>query len=226
MFFVPTLQCLKRIHGQSLWLLCLTTGDYDGLGKVRSKELYRTADKILKIDKVLLCNHAHIHDDPRRAWDIPTASNLIQTTLEKALKSHAIKFSGVQIITFDQQGVSGHINHRDTYLACRHLCFAESVERHELPNVELWSLVSDTSPIVRYIPFFSWILLLLTWCGVMTSVSTKVSPRGDVCINRLQAPSLNWEAMRSHASQFVWYRRLFVVFSSYTYVNKLRRQSS
>ena len=28
-----------------------------------------------------------------------------------------------------------------------------------------------------------------------------------------------WRAMNAHKSQFVWYRRLFVVFSSYTYVN-------
>jgi hypothetical protein len=27
--------------------------------------------------------------------------------------------------------------------------------------------------------------------------------------------------MMAHASQFVWYRRLFVIFSRYTYVNTL-----
>lgn len=225
MFFVPTLLSLQRVNEQSVWLLCLTTGDYDGLGKVRSKELHRTADTVLGIDKVLLCDHVHVRDDPGQAWDIPTTSDLIRTTLQKALKRHAVKFSGVQVITFDQKGVSGHINHRDTYLACRHLCLVEDTERHELPNLELWSLVSDTSPIIKYIPFWSWILLLLTWCGLLASVSTKMTTQGDICIHRLQTPRLNWQAMASHASQFVWYRRLFVVFSSYTYVNKLRRQS-
>jgi N-acetylglucosaminylphosphatidylinositol deacetylase len=29
--------------------------------------------------------------------------------------------------------------------------------------------------------------------------------------------------MRAHASQFVWYRRLFVFFSRYVLVNTLRR---
>ena len=41
---------------------------------------------------------------------------------------------------------------------------------------------------------------------------------------RLQQPALNWRAMASHTSQFVWYRRLFVVFSCYTYVNRLKRR--
>ena len=40
---------------------------------------------------------------------------------------------------------------------------------------------------------------------------------------RLMDPSLVWRAMAAHASQFVWYRRLFVVFSRYTYINDLSR---
>ena len=32
-------------------------------------------------------------------------------------------------------------------------------------------------------------------------------------------PSLVWNAMKAHHSQFVWYRRLFVVFSRYSYAN-------
>ena len=35
-------------------------------------------------------------------------------------------------------------------------------------------------------------------------------------------PWINWYAMKIHYSQFVWYRRLFVVFSCYTYYSELR----
>ena len=28
-----------------------------------------------------------------------------------------------------------------------------------------------------------------------------------------------WKSMKLHASQFTWYRKLFIVFSSYSYVN-------
>jgi len=34
-------------------------------------------------------------------------------------------------------------------------------------------------------------------------------------------PRMNYQAMQAHASQFVWYRRLFVVFSRYTFMNTL-----
>ena len=51
-----------------------------------------------------------------------------------------------------------------------------------------------------------------------------ISSSGEVWIYRLQQRlCINWCAMARHASQFVWYRRLFVVFSSYTYCNTLRR---
>jgi N-acetylglucosaminylphosphatidylinositol deacetylase len=52
----------------------------------------------------------------------------------------------------------------------------------------------------------------------------KTHHGGAVVISyRMLQPSLNWKAMAAHHSQFVWYRRLFVVFSIYTYVNRLRR---
>ncbi len=34
-------------------------------------------------------------------------------------------------------------------------------------------------------------------------------------------PKLTWMAMAAHHSQFVWYRRLSVLFSTYTYINSL-----
>ncbi|EJK70049.1 hypothetical protein THAOC_08630 [Thalassiosira oceanica] len=40
---------------------------------------------------------------------------------------------------------------------------------------------------------------------------------------RLMDPTLVWRSMAAHASQFVWYRRLFVVFSRYTYINDTSR---
>jgi N-acetylglucosaminylphosphatidylinositol deacetylase len=40
---------------------------------------------------------------------------------------------------------------------------------------------------------------------------------------RLLRPMLNWRLMRAHATQFVWYRRLFVIFSCYTYCNRFRK---
>lgn len=35
-------------------------------------------------------------------------------------------------------------------------------------------------------------------------------------------PWVSYYAMKAHYSQFVWYRKLFVVFSRYTFLNHLR----
>ena len=40
--------------------------------------------------------------------------------------------------------------------------------------------------------------------------------------HRIMEPRLVWNAMAAHHSQFVWYRRLSVLFSRYTYINDLR----
>lgn len=41
------------------------------------------------------------------------------------------------------------------------------------------------------------------------------------CCVALGGPAVAWPALRAHASQFVWFRKLFVLFSSYVYVNTL-----
>ena len=42
---------------------------------------------------------------------------------------------------------------------------------------------------------------------------------------RIMDPILVWKAMAAHYSQFVWYRRLSVLFSRYTYINDIEKMS-
>lgn len=257
MFFVPTIRGLQQQDDRDtkLWLFCLTTGNFDGLGKVRSKELFRTAKDILGFDKVRLCDDDDddkIQDHPRRRWDIPYVARRIWQMIQEELLiqqqqqgNQASSFGSIQIITFDAVGVSGHVNHRDTFAACRYLLHHQNDlvgktstagKQTQAPTrmlpLEMSTLVTDTTPL-RYFPVLAWIYLLLTWCGLLSPSSCRrhvvasANNHGDApsrIIYRLQCPSLNWRAMASHASQFVWYRRLFVVFSSYTYMNRLERQ--
>lgn len=249
MFFLPSVFGIKKEPDANVWLLCLTTGNYDGLGKIRSKELYRTGREILGLDRLLLCDDAEIQDHPRDSWDIARAATLIETTLQDALtikeeegsKSTTTtprRYSNIQIVTFDYYGVSGHVNHRDTFLACLRFCsdhdrFVASVpSKDRIATVEMWTLESESSLIFKYFPIMPWIRLFLSCFGLLppSYSSSLISSYGnrkksdDVIYFYLHLPLLNWRAMASHASQFVWYRRLFVVFCCYTYTNKLRRQ--
>lgn len=216
MFFIPTIQALKH-SGETLWLLCLTTGDYDGLGKQREKEMYQ-ASKLLGFEKCIVQNNASIQDHPTQRWKISNVVQAIQEALAQEDQAIA-KYQSLTLLTFDQMGVSGHVNHIDTYLGVQQ--FISSPPSNLQIPIEAWQLESETNPIVKYIPVLSWIYLLLSLIFSQCHIMAKES--GKDCLYRCNEPGLNWKAMATHNSQFVWYRRLFVVFSCYTYVNTLKR---
>ena len=63
---------------------------------------------------------------------------------------------------------------------------------------------------------------LLYNLGLMDSVASYLSSP-DTLVFAAQNPLDLMRAMRMHVSQFVWYRKLFVAFARYTYVNTLRQ---
>ena len=167
----------------------------------------------------------------------------IESEQKESLENNRI--SVVDLITFDERGVSGHVNHRDTYRTVKRAC--ERVRGYQRQHdfktkdqssstsaslllkafvklsVHSWTLETETNLIVKYLPIYSWILFTLALLFPSVWHQThKETPEGKR-LYRLHQPSLNWMAMRSQASQFVWYRRLFVIFSCYTYVNVLQR---
>jgi N-acetylglucosaminylphosphatidylinositol deacetylase len=283
MFFVPCIRNLvlsssrRRRQQQSasaaaappvtaVWLLCLTTGNYNGLGAKRSAEVHAAARDVLHMDRVLVLDDgdgSSMQDHPHRAWKIERAADAIHRTLQTAILNDELfnnnvnGVDAVNLITFDRDGVSGHVNHRDTYLAVRYLLLQQQQQQHALPRnkrlarkVTAWSLQTVHNPCTKYFPMSEWLRLILAWMGLIAPMMTSSSStsslqrskknmhnhhrshhRDDddeddtavVYCYRLLEPSLNWKAMSAHASQFVWYRRLFVVFSCYTYVNKLVR---
>ena len=102
------------------------------------------------------------------------------------------------ILTFDQQGVSSHPNH----IAVRR-GVGEYLKSGET-GVKGYELL--TTGLVR------------KYLGVL---DVYVSLGDDLLFINV-SPFLTWRAMQSHSSQFVWYRKLFVVFSRYGYLNTLQ----
>jgi len=279
MFFLPTIRSLID-DGETVWFLCLTTGNYDGLGKSREKEMEQ-AGKLLGASKVIVRNdddnnnceetcsnsnsNGSILDHPTKRYDKTIVAKAIRDSLSRQNLGNNNNDTRLVLITFDAMGVSGHVNHTDVYLGVLHLmeeeeqqqqqqqkkkqlsgstttttiCKDDKIE-HEtqeddpLVFLEAWYLASEQNVLFKYVPVLSWMLLLLS-CFVSTFTSTStststLSTAADIsstsCTSktrtfRMHDPCLNWAAMAMHRSQFVWYRRLFVVFSSYTYYNKL-----
>lgn len=230
MFFVPTILSLLDA-GEIVCVLCLTTGNYDGLGKVRSSELISACNGCLLVEKVILLDD--LQDHPQKPWNISDAVNHIRGALQQIVLDHhkttptAATTDHIRLITFDEGGVSGHINHRDTYYAARQLYFESlSTTRSDPLSLELWFLETVRNPLRKYLPLYEWCLLSMFWFRIQTRRTARRFISNDRVMHLSFSPAINWKAMQAHWSQFVWYRRLFVIFSCYTYSNVLEKLSA
>ncbi|XP_024992378.1 probable N-acetylglucosaminyl-phosphatidylinositol de-N-acetylase isoform X1 [Cynara cardunculus var. scolymus] len=200
MFFSPTINQLTS-RGHNMHILCMSTGNADGIGDVRKEELYR-ASAILKVplQQVTVLDHPDFQDGFGKVWNSTVLSNIV----EKKVLDHAIDL----IITFDNYGVSGHCNHRDVHRGVQRFMLDTS---HR--EIEAWELVS-TNIVRKYSgPIDIW---LSFW-------TAHRSLNGQMHCLLNEHPLRSYVAMSQHLTQWVWFRKLFVSFSSYTYVNTLRK---
>jgi len=99
------------------------------------------------------------------------------------------------VVTFDSYGISGHPNHRIIFDALK----AASLS---FPCYVLKSL-----PLC--IKFGGWL-----WFG-------REYVKGESLVFWNRRVGKTWKAMMAHESQFLWFRKLFLCFSFYTYFNVL-----
>lgn len=146
-----------------------------------------------------------------------------------------------QIITFDDYGVSGHSNHISVHKGVRRYLARRQADASSRGPVAGFCLES-TSLLRKY---SGPIDVAVSQClfpperpsfPVPSQVQRQGSDpgpgRGDSSgpgSSVLSIPSLFWtadplvsyRAMQAHASQWVWFRKLFVFFSRYSFVNTL-----
>ncbi|XP_048426680.1 probable N-acetylglucosaminyl-phosphatidylinositol de-N-acetylase isoform X3 [Pyrus x bretschneideri] len=200
MFFTPTINYLTS-RGHNVHILCLSIGDADGKGTTRKEELYQ-ASAILKVphQQVSVLDHPDLQDGFGKVWNDSILANII----EEEITRNSIDL----IITFDNYGVSGHCNHRDVHYGVRKLLQASSQRK-----IEAWELVS-TNIFRKYSgPVDIW----------LSSLNPMQSSHEVVHCLLNEQPRKSFLAMAQHSSQWVWFRKLFVAFSSYTYVNTLKK---
>ncbi|XP_020517248.1 probable N-acetylglucosaminyl-phosphatidylinositol de-N-acetylase isoform X3 [Amborella trichopoda] len=160
MFFIPTIIKLTSA-GHNLHILCISTGDADGKGSVRSEELY-CACTVLKvpIQNVKIINHASLQDGFNRTW----RHTLLATIIGEEAKSWDVDVVSTNIV--------------------RKYCGPVDI-----------------------------------WCSMLHSL---LHQKGQVHCFVNAHPTVSFNAMAQHKSQWVWFRKLFVLLSSYSYVNSLR----
>jgi N-acetylglucosaminylphosphatidylinositol deacetylase len=194
MFFAPTILAFKQA-GIQLSLLCLSTGDYDGLGTIRAKELEASC-KVLGVPFKVL-DELELRDGPDR-WQAENVASILETFLSERNDISVL-------LTFDRHGVSGHSNHCDLSNGVRY--FAERTET-EYTLIELESLPT----IVKYL-------------GPIAIIHQFIQSIFDnnraIAIPKASSHSYGVMAMKRHVSQMVWFRHLYILFSSYMHLNTL-----
>lgn len=197
MFFGPTILHFTRQEGALVYILCMSTGNYYGQGRVRGQELLASCHLLgVESDNVTIYRCDDLPDDPDVVWPTVRTANLINHHL------HALDVD--MVVTFDMGGVSGHINHSALFFALQHL-----VEREVLPpRCEPYAL--DTVGIVR--KYSSLLDVPISYS--LSSCAFTVDRKNHAILQR---------AMRAHSSQYAWFRRLYMFFSRYVLINTLSR---
>ncbi|KAJ2726915.1 hypothetical protein GGI07_000243 [Coemansia sp. Benny D115] len=200
MFFSPTLAYLSQQKDVTVSLLCLSKGDYDGRGDVRKRELIKAGVHFgLTPDSVIIVDDPHLPDDPNKAWNIA----LVAKTVEAVAAAGDVD----AIFTFDSRGVSGHQNHIAAYMGVKHMALTS--QRFKFNPLNVYALES-----IGFARKYSSILDTIFALGAF-----MVSRDAQMFVADLGAYSMGVQAMLMHESQLVWFRKLYLAFSRYMFIN-------
>ncbi|EGO03869.1 hypothetical protein SERLA73DRAFT_175559 [Serpula lacrymans var. lacrymans S7.3] len=241
-FFAPTVLSLLASHDRDartpeVFSLCLSTGNADGMGERRRGELSRSLD-VLGIDqeKRWVVDHPELQDNITMQWN----AEVIAETITPYILENRI----TTILTFDGKGISLHPNHFSLPFGVSHLISSWSfMPDSTLPRPRLFTLI--TVPVLtKYSGIISALLARLdillqqslTYLLVpSTTISTPEPPIAS-SISKTQAQALaptmpvfisgtseffiTARAIKTHNSQLVWFRYLYMIFSRYMWVNE------
>ncbi|KAB8206568.1 hypothetical protein BDV34DRAFT_212213 [Aspergillus parasiticus] len=112
LFFSPTITYRQNDANVKRSLLVISSGNYDGLGDKRQSELHSSCEKLgISEDQCVVLDIAELQDNPKQWWDGDMVKDLVSSYKEK--------WHVDLIVTFDQGGISGHINHRSVSAGVR-----------------------------------------------------------------------------------------------------------
>jgi len=246
MFFYPY---LYNAPPSSVSVLCLSTGNADGLGKIREMELRTSCDRIRSIKACSVVDHPELQDGMDQKWPPHVVAQEVGTFVE----AH----DNIQtILTFDHLGVSFHPNHiavstgvkhyaleREKKRTTRQQSVADSTksskkdrkkmeeEKHEKRGTKNDAADDDIGVTVVMLKTTAWIRKFIGPFDILlTPMLALAQPRRagghsseDERTNEGVYISGNplrcLRALTAHWSQMVWFRWLWCFFSRYSTVN-------
>ena len=195
MFFAPTILSVLA-EGHNVFVVCLSKGDYYGQGDIRKKELISSCSKLgVPASNVTIVDDERLKDDPGKVWDVDFLGSCIMSV--------CLRVNADCVVTFDKAGVSGHSNHTALYAAIQKLHKSGRMVDRPVFILESVNLVRKYTSLLD-VPYSS-----------ISSPPTFVNSPWQVV--------QSVRAMMAHKSQLVWFRKLYVLFSRYMYVNTLQQ---
>ena len=244
MFFGPTLESLKKTKNlittkvSKVFCICLSNGNASGLGQTRAKELKKSTLEVFKLDGCVIADSEDLQDGMENAWPLEEIANVVHECVQH--------YSPDVILTFDERGVSKHPNHVQTHRGV--MRFIVEAKLGAIPNAEYTEENVPEVWVLETTPFYRTFMGAMDyWASVITTTTRKKKGSKNTSNERSsnsnssslaagasstssssvmfcsRNPSLVLEAMRTHATQWVWYRKLYVAFSRYSLLNTLRR---
>ena len=241
MFFTPAILGLQAA-GVAVHVLCLSTGNFDGLGATRALELRASCAALgLPNERVTCVDDPQLQDGPVNAWPPAHVAARVHAHLHALGVSH--------VLTFDAQGVTRHPNHVAVHAGVRLLLNAppgSGGAPWRLPRPLVAHELVSTGLLRKHLGLWDALLSLLAtlaWLLWRRSVASLLPRRASRhvkegatkggaapsgprhCCVFTARPRRCHAAMCAHASQYVWYRKLYVLTSRFVWVNTLHRLS-
>ncbi|KAF8454336.1 putative deacetylase LmbE-like domain-containing protein, partial [Terfezia claveryi] len=192
MFFSPTLLSLTAPSlNNDVRVICLSSGNSDGIGNIRTSELVES------------CRRLGIRDA-----SLPEAGTV--STIDSILHQWSTQEEGGKdawtpsiTLTFDPHGVSSHSNHISAYHGAKHFI------RHTSPTTKLYTLTTTSLP-RKYLSILDFPITYLTHINSLLFV---LGPEG---FKKARGAMTD-----AHVSQMRWFRWGWIWLSRYMVVNDL-----
>lgn len=217
MFFVPIIRALQRA-GHPVHCLCLSTGNWEGLGAARSGEL-QAAGRVLGLASVTVWDEpVRLPDGPRQRWEAPAVEAALREYLSRA-DTPSFRL----LLTFDARGVSGHANHCDVSRGVRYALgrgAGEACTLLELQSAAWWQW--------KYLGPLAMVPALME--AILCESKQRDRHHGGgkqrdrpAALTAVLSYTEYWRvavrAMHRHRSQLLWFRYLYLATSAYLHLN-------
>ncbi|OOF90724.1 hypothetical protein ASPCADRAFT_400686 [Aspergillus carbonarius ITEM 5010] len=220
LFFSPTI-----LHGHdnpdvTRALLVLSTGDYNGLGEIRKGEIERSCAALgILPARCVVLEHGALQDNPKKWWREDVIQDIV---------AHYVHMWKVDLIfTFDDGGISGHINHRAVSAGVVQYVenFPHTPPVYALQSTFLLRKYSSLIDLVLTSVPFSWRIVKAVFTSHGKQLVGGQDPYGDkaLLVSPWRTYLIARAAFGQHASQYSWDRVLYLVVSRYMWFNNLYR---